>query len=300
MEKRQQFVMGEAETGKYYRECLDAFRSAEGIAEHIIDAHCHIYPDGIAAKAIHAIDKFYEGIPAEPCVGDVSTLLRVGKKQGIDRFVVHSVATGASQVHSINAFIARSVQEAEGLFIGLGTLFPESPDTEKDFENLRSLGLRGVKIHPDIQKFDADCPWAMGVYEMCESEGVPICVHTGDFRYDYSNPPRVARVLRRFPNLKFIGAHFGGWSVWDEAAAELADFPNLIVDTSSSFYWMTPERAKEIIRAYGSERVMFGTDYPMWSRRPELEYLRRLDISQEEKEDICWRTCSRLFEEIMI
>jgi predicted TIM-barrel fold metal-dependent hydrolase len=58
-----------------------------------------------------------------------------------------------------------------------------------------------------------------------------------------------------------------------------------------------PDHAREIIRAFGSERVMFGSDYPMWSRRPELEYLRRLDLNKEEYEDICWRTCTQLFKE---
>ena len=40
---------------------------------------------------------------------------------------------------------------------------------------------------------------------------------------------------------------------------------------------------------------MFGTDYPMWRRGPELEYLRRLDLDAQEYEKILHGTCEQLF-----
>ena len=279
----------------FYRDCAASYvpGTAAALAQRVIDGHCHVYADRIAQKAVKAIDRFYEGLPTTHHDGTVGTLVRQGSAQGVSEYVVHSVATRPSQVHTINAYFASLKEDPawEGQLITLGTLHPESETPEQDFEELVSLGLRGVKIHPDIQKFEADCPAAMHIFEMCESAGIPVLVHTGDFRYDYSNPARIARVLRAFPRLKMIGAHFGGWSVWDEAVRTLSDFPNLTVDSSSSFFWMSPQQAKETIRAYGSERIIFGTDYPMWNREPEFEYLRRLDLSAEEYEDICWRTC---------
>ena len=261
----------------------------------IIDAHCHIYPDGIAPKAVQAVDRFYDGLPADHYDGTASTLLESGARAGISHFIVHSVATKPEQVHSINAFIARAMAESNGAFTGMGTMHLDSDDLRRDFEALRALGLKGVKLHPDIQRFNADDPRAMRIYGMCEDAGLPVCVHTGDYRYDYSNPPRVANILRAFPRLKFIGAHFAGWSVWDEAARTLADFPNLMVDTSSSFYAIGPEKARTLIRAYGSKRVMFGTDYPLWPQKPDIDCLLGLDLTDDEYEDIFWRSCARLF-----
>ena len=107
---------------------------------------------------------------------------------------------------------------------------------------------------------------------------------------------RIARILRAFPRLKLIGAHLGGWSVWDEAARVLPDYPNLVVDSSSSFYMLSPDRAKDILRAYGSKRVMFGTDYPMWRPGPDIDRLLKLDLTDAEYEDIFWRTCAGLFD----
>ena len=261
----------------------------------IIDSHCHVYPDQIAAKAVQAVDRFYDGLPREPWDGTVGTLLKSGREAGITHFVVHSVATSPAQVHSINRFIAQSVRQSGGTLIGLGALHPDSETLEEDILELRSLGLRGVKIHPDVQRFAADSEKAFRLYALCAGCDLPVLMHTGDRRYDYSNPERVARVLEAFPRLRLIGAHFGGWSVWDRAEQLLPRYPNLWVDTSSSFFWMDPERALRAIRAFGAERVLFGTDYPMWPQKPELDFLNALPLPEADREKILWRNCADFY-----
>lgn len=261
----------------------------------IIDSHCHIYPDRIAEKAVLSVERFYEGLPAKPLDGTTGTLLETGKKAGITHFVVHSVATTPAQVSSINRFIAQAAQNAGGAFIGLGAMHPDSPTLREDLEELMALGLRGVKIHPDFQRFEADSPRAFRLFELCAERGLPVLMHTGDYRYDYSNPARTARVLEAFPTLRLIGAHFGGWSVWEEAERLLPRYPNLTVDTASSFHWLSREKALRIIRAFGAERVMFGTDYPMWPQKPELDFLNALPLSEEEKERILWKNCAEVY-----
>ena len=261
----------------------------------IIDSHCHIYPDGIALKAVEAVDRFYDGLPAEHHDGTVATLLASGRAAGISRFVVHSVATKPHQVSSINRFIAGAVAASEGAFIGMGTMHLDSDDLRRDFEELRALGLRGVKLHPDIQRFRLDDPRAMEIFAMCEDAGLPVCAHTGDYRYDFSNPPRVARVLRAFPRLKFIGAHFGGWSVWDEAARVLADFPNIVVDSSSTFYAVFPAKARELIRVWTPDRVMFGTDYPLWPQQRDVDFLMKLELDDADCRKIFRDNAAALF-----
>ena len=261
----------------------------------IIDSHCHIYPTAIAEKAVRAVDRFYDGLPKTPHDGTVATLLNTGSEAGITHYVVHSVATTPAQVASINRFIAESAAASGGAFIGLGALHPDAEDLRGDVKHLIALGLKGVKIHPDFQRFEVDSPKAFRLFETCVEFGLPVLVHTGDFRYDYSNPERTARVLKALPELKMIGAHFGGWSVWDRAERLLADLPNLTVDTASSFYWLGKEKTLEIIRAFGSERVMFGTDYPMWPQGPEVDFVRDLGLPEEDTERIFWKNCAGLY-----
>ena len=58
----------------------------------IFDAHCHIYPDRIAQKAVEGIDRFYGHLPFHPYDGTTGTLRRIGQEAGISHFLVHSVA----------------------------------------------------------------------------------------------------------------------------------------------------------------------------------------------------------------
>lgn len=120
-------------------------------------------------------------------------------------------------------------------------------------------------------------------------------VHTGDYRYDNSNPDRVLNVLKSFRKLIFIGAHFGGWSVWQEAAEKLSEFPNFYVDCSSSFGFSKELDFKEIILKYGTDRVLFGTDYPMWKAEEELKNLFAFNFNEEDNRKILGENAKKIF-----
>ena len=260
---------------------------------YAIDAHCHVYPDKIALKAAGATDKFYDVSSFGD--GTVGMLVKEGGKSGIDRFIVQSVATTPKQVASINRFIADSAADSNGKLIGLGTLHPDSENMEADVQNIIDLGLHGVKLHPDIQGFKIDDYRCLKIYELCEKAGLPILMHTGDYRYDNSNPNRLIPILEIYTDLTIIGAHLGGWSIWEEASKKLAHIPNLYVDCSSSMGWLSNEKTVEIIRRYGADRVLFGTDYPMWSPYEEIERFMSLGLTDEENKLILSENAKKVF-----
>ena len=260
----------------------------------IIDTHCHIYPEKIAAKAVAGTDTFYDTVAKGD--GTAHSLLQINQEVGIDHALVQSVATTPKQVASINGFIAETVAASEGRFTGLGTLHPDSEDQRADVLHLKELGLRGVKLHPDIQQFKIDDYRCLKIYELCEEFGLPILMHTGDKRYDYSNTNRLIPILGTYTGLTIIGAHMGGWSLWDEASRELAGTPNLYVDCSSTMAWVPLDKTAEIIRRYGADRVLFGTDYPMWSPVVELERFVRLDLTDDEKRMILSENVKKVYQ----
>ena len=256
----------------------------------IIDAHAHIFPDKVAARAADGISSFYN--LKVRFDGTVDSLLKINEKAGIDMAVVQSVATVPEQVHNINSFIAEQVRLPPDKFIGVGALHADFPALSGPPERIISLGLKGIKLHSDFQKFNIDDPKAFPIYEAAEGR-LPILFHCGDDRYDFSHPRRMYNVMKRFPKLTIIGAHLAGWTKWDEAA-ELFSGGVIYADLSSSLYAMTPEHAAELIRKLGTKRVFFGTDYPMWSAVEELERFRRLPLTAEEQEDILSRNVLRL------
>ncbi len=256
----------------------------------IIDTHAHIFPEKIAEKAVEGIGGFYDMNMSYD--GKLSTLLKIGDEAGVDKFVVQSVATTAAQVTAINNFIADSVKEHPDRLIGFATIHPDFDDIPGEIDRVISMGLKGIKIHPDFQHFEIDCKEAYKVYECIEGR-LPILVHTGDYRYEWSKPERMARVIDDFPKLDVIGAHFGGWSVW-EHAAEVLSKKRIWVDTSSSLYALSPEKAAELIRAYGVDRVLFGTDFPMWNAMDELKMFAKIPLTEEEKQQILHKNAENL------
>lgn len=260
----------------------------------IIDAHAHIFPDKIAERAVGGIGGFY-GMRVE-YDGTLGTLLNEGAAAGVDRFLVQSVATVPEQVTAINNFIADCVDRFPDKLIGFGAMHPDFADIAGETERIISLGLKGIKLHSDFQRFNIDDERAFPIYEAAEGR-LPILFHMGDHRYDFSSPERLMRVVKRFPRLTVIGAHFAGWSMWDKGA-ELFAGSGIYADCSSSLYAMTPEHAAELIRKIGVDRVMWGTDYPMWSAAEELERFDKLPLTAEERSMILGENAMRLIGEL--
>ena len=119
----------------------------------IIDFHAHIYPEKIATKATQAIGDFYN--TSMTYNGSIIELLNSGKKIGVEKYIVHSTATKAEQVESINNFIIGEVQ-AHPEFIGFGTIHPDYKNFENELDRIYKANLKGIKIHPDFQKFLID------------------------------------------------------------------------------------------------------------------------------------------------
>jgi predicted TIM-barrel fold metal-dependent hydrolase len=216
-------------------------------------------------------------------VGTAENLIKAGQRAGVSKYLVNSVATAPQQVCAINNFIVEQTQ-LHSEFIGFATMHHEMENMEEEILRITGLGLKGVKLHPDFQRFQFDDPRLFKLYALLEGR-LPLLVHAGDKRYDFSGPERIAAVLDKFPKLDVICAHFGGWSEWESAEKILAG-RRIWVDTSSSFAFISPEKAVELIRAFGEDNVIFGTDFPMWDATDELTALRKLNLPEETTEKI--------------
>lgn len=255
----------------------------------IIDIHAHIFPDKVAQKAVGSIGDFY-GVSMKG-KGTVGDLLESGQKIGVSKYVVHSSATTVEQVRSINDYIS-GVQSSCTNMIGFGTLHPGLEDAALEVDRMLSLGLHGVKLHPDFQGFNIDDAAMLPIYEALEGK-LPVLFHMGDQHSTASSPLRLVKIIDRFPGLVVIAAHFGGYSMWDEAAEYLIG-RNVYMDTSSSLYYLTPERAADMIRKHGVQKMLFGSDYPMWEHEDEFKRFMRLDLSEEDRRAILYTNAQKL------
>lgn len=259
----------------------------------IIDAHAHIYPDKIAAKAVQAVGDFY--ITSMYGEGTPDHLLQSHANCGVTHAIVHSVATTAKSVATINTFLAEQGQKHPE-FIAFGTMHPDLEDKEAEVERAIGMGLHGFKLHPDTQKVNMDDPRLMEFYELIAGR-VPLTVHTGDYRYGYSSPERLVKVLKAFPDLVVDAAHLAGWSIYDVGYdvlhESLASCDNVYVDASSAFAFVGRRHMRELIRMWGADHVMYGSDYPMWDPAAELENMMHCNLTDDELELVLWRNAER-------
>ena len=259
----------------------------------IFDIHVHIYPDKIAQKASESIGVFYDGIRMHGD-GTLADCLRQMDEGGVERFAAHSVALKPHNVESINRFILQAHAQASDRIVPFAAIHPDMEDMQATVDAIVAQGFKGIKIHPDMQKFRVDDPSVGSMMEAIEGR-LPLLIHCGDYRYDYDGPRRILHLRREHPRLQIICAHFGGWGEWD-SALEILPGNNLIVDTSSSLNRWPAEMATEAVRRFGVENVLFGTDYPMWSPTGELRRFMQMKLTDREREDILWNNAARLLE----
>ena len=275
----------------------------------IIDIHTHAFPEKIAAKAIENLEAIY-GVKAFSD-GTVTGLLSHMAASGVDLSVVLAVSTAARQVVSINTWISSlpqiSINTEKHPIIGFGTIHPEFGGYRDEIQRMRELGIRGVKFQPSFQRFYPDDERMFPVYEELIKAGLIILFHAGDeikpVDVIYSTPQRLARVLDAMQNeitnydyrvqvegspsgpVKFIAAHLGGYRMWDEVEEHLLG-RDLYFDASYVLGHIAPERAVRIIRSHGSDRILFGSDFPFAQQGQNVQAIMQLNIAQEEKEKI--------------
>ena len=215
------------------------------------DIHTHAFHPKIAHKAVDHLNTVYH----LDCRGDgtIEHLLEREKAAGIDRCIVLCAATAPAQVIPANNYAMKLQREHEEV-IGFGTLHPAYVDWEDELERMKAGGLRGIKLHPDFQGFALNDRRLLPIFESAQDDFV-FEIHIGsDDPLDKapSSPFMLADLMRSFPRLRVIGAHFGGYQMWDYSLEALGDFENLWIDTSSTTPMIPRDFVLRMLACWGS------------------------------------------------
>lgn len=254
----------------------------------VIDFHSHIFPDAVAQKAADNVGNYYS-LPLSGN-GTLSCLLG-GEVDEQTRWVVSSAALNPPKTAHINEFIHKTCISNPRL-IGLGSIHRDTPDREAEIERIVSLGLKGIKLHPDFQGFDIDDPAMFPVYEQI-GDRLPVLFHVGDRKSDHSHPKRLKKVAENFPKLVIVAAHMGGYSV-PELAEEYLVGTRVYMDTSNALRYMSGEQLTDMIRRQGVDRILFGSDFPLMLTREAYEQIRPLRLTDAEWDAVLWQNAEQL------
>ncbi len=256
---------------------------------NIIDFHMHAYPDALAHKAIAHLRDFY-GIPFEQ-TGTVEDMCLSLTQANCQYGVMLPTAVAPQNVASINTW-AKSVMAHTPAILSFAALHPAQHDLADCFDSVVADGFYGVKLHPDFQQFNADSPEAFTLYDVIQGR-LPLLLHAGDLRYDYSAPRRIARILDNFPNLTIIAAHLGGCFNYDEMCETLLG-RDIYLDTSSALWILDDRQSRHIFNNHDGDRLLFGSDYPLHTSGYELDLLTKLKLPDPLMEKILYANAKAL------
>ncbi|GAA3744696.1 amidohydrolase family protein [Spinactinospora alkalitolerans] len=245
----------------------------------IIDAHTHVWPDRIAAKALAG------RVPGMEALGDgtISGLRRSMDETGVDHCVAFGIADHARHVERANEFIS---SRATDRLTPFGTVHLDL-SVEENMDSLARHGIKGVKLHPLFQRFALDDRRLWALFDAFGSD-IAVIAHVGfggeGSANDNSTPQMLADVVRNFPRLRLMACHFGGFRRLDEAERYVVGLP-VVLETSwpPSLAEIPTERLRRIVRRHGPERMVFGSDWPMVDPAAEIEAIRRLELHEDDE-----------------
>lgn len=260
----------------------------------IIDFHTHAFSDKIVEKAMESLVKTSGIKPYTD--GSVKGLLEHMDKCGIDKSVILPIATKPSQQKIINSWANEIMSDKLYPF---GSVHPDAEDALEALDEIKELGLYGVKLHPDYQNFMADDEKVYPIYQKCSQLGLPIVFHAG---YDPLSPDKVhgkpkafAKIHSEFPKLKMILAHLGGMYRWEQVERYIAGADGEIyLDVSYIAGEIGKKILERIIKKHGADRILMASDCPWDSPANEIKMISRLDISDSDKEKILYKNAAKL------
>ncbi len=209
---------------------------------------------------------------------DASSLLAEMAETGVTQAVVVAMDPFVPTDEVLDACL-----HLPGLLIPFGSCDPQAADYEDRFAQLLTQPISGIKFHSDLQEMPLDSPRLRTMLRLLvasEVSHLPVYLHTGNFPiYRPLNSPwasALPRLLNEFPTITFVCGH-AGWDTPRAALKAALTHPNLYLETS----WQPPRLIRRLCDKLGPERLLFGSDYPLFSQRRALRNVRTALTDEE-------------------
>ena len=273
----------------------------------IIDAHIHLFSAAVIANVgqrKELVAELHLQADAAARRTGPDALRQALHLAGVG-LALHLPTAKAAAVSKTNAN-AMDISRAFAFIATAGTLHPQYEAIPAELSKLRAGGVRALKLCSFSQGFQLDGPQAMTMWAHIQDfnrrNRNPFFVvldtycgadrHFGSAPAHTATPQRIALLTRCFPDICFVGAHMGGLDApIDTLVRDLPAAPNLYLDTSNAAHVLTDDAFMRLLNIHGPERILFGTDWPWFHPREEIERIDRLLI----KSGFSKRECELVF-----
>jgi L-fuconolactonase len=246
----------------------------------IIDPHVHVWKHDPAFPFAQGAN-----VPARDAAPE--TLLEKMKANGVARTVIIQVI----HYRYDNSYLASVLKQYPNVFQGVARVDPLNPEAPDHLSKLTEHGFRGVRLSP---AGNATGDWFHGplmppLWKRCEQLKAPMTVLA-----PISRMPEVGFLLEKLPDLTVVIDHMADCPVDQPAELEkliaLKRFPKLFVKVSHTwslskqqYPWAdSQEHVKRLYDAFGPQRLMWATDWPIVENTAGATYEKALSVVRDE------------------
>ena len=197
----------------------------------------------------------------------IPNLLDEMDAMGIQRAVILPIALGLPFGDNLSRDWATAIESSgssKRLLAG-ASVHPRDPDAIASLRLQVARGASVLKLHPAVQRFYPDSPELDPIYSECGKLGIPIFFHGGragiepEYTHRYTLIRHYENAVASHPEVQFILGHAGARDVGD--AIPLARrHKNLWLEIHGQGISIL----RELIDKVGSNRLLFGSDWPFY------------------------------------
>ncbi len=275
----------------------------------IVDFHTHIFPPWLRERRSEYIkyDPCFALLYSQPKakIATAEDVLAGMDEAGIDL----SIVLNAGWVNhefcvKTNDYILDSVSRYPTRLVGFCAIQPRAGDAAiAELERCAKAGAKGIgELRSDMQGFDlTDKTIMKPLVDAALKHDLIFLTHASEpVGHEYSGkgsmtPEILYSFIKTFPNLKLVCAHWGGglpfYALMPEVAKALT---NVFFDTAATVFLYKPEIFKQVSHIIGSDKILFGTDYPLMSQNRVLAQIQSSQLPEEDKARILGANAQKL------
>jgi hypothetical protein len=260
----------------------------------VIDAHTHILPPAIvAARAGYmARDRWFGLLHASPRtrLATAEDLVRSMDAAEIEGSVAFGFAFAETETCRLcNEHVLEAAARWPGRILPFAVVNPaEGAPALAEARRCLEAGALGLgELMPDGQGYGLQDPCLDDLMDLASAHGAPVMVHVNELvGHPYpgkgtAGPHDAYALACRFPQVRFIFAHWGGglpfYELMPTARKGLA---NVYYDTAASLYLYDDRIFAEVAR-WAPDKLLFATDYPLIGQCRFLERVLQAGLAPE-------------------
>jgi len=275
----------------------------------IVDFHTHIFPPWLREKRDEYIkrDPCFSLLYSQPKarMATAEELLASMDEAGVDLSVVLNIGWVNHELCvKTNDYILDSVSRYPTRIVGFCAIQPAAGDAAiAELERCAKAGAKGIgELRSDVQGFILTDETTMKpLVDAALKHDLIFLTHSSEpVGHEYSGkgsitPDILYSFITGFPNLKLVCAHWGGGLPFYALMPEVAEaLTNVFFDTAATVFLYKPEIFEQMNHIIGSDRILFGSDYPLIHQNRVLAQIQAAQLPEGDKARILGANAQKL------